>query len=227
MGENPERVFTVGALGIDNIQGLQLMDIKEASRIMGVDFEAEKIALFTYHPVTLDTYFSAQLQICKVLDALLDSDLTALITMPNADPGGITIYEVINDYVSKYPNRFRFIKNIGQRGYLSAMKFARLMVGNSSSGIIESASFKLPVVNIGDRQSGRLKPGNVIDCACSTEEIRKAIKTALSSDFLRSIQDLKNPYGDGKTAGRIIKILETIDLDNKKDLLKKEFYTIK
>jgi len=225
MGESPERVFVVGAIGLDNIRDVPLLTIKELSECTGVDFE-KRIALLTYHPVTLDNYDDAEKQIQQVLNALIKTDLLALITMPNADTAGQVIYKKIEEYSQQYPEKFKLIKNLGQKGYLSAMKYARLMIGNSSSGIIESASFKLPVVNIGDRQAGRFKPSNVIDCICSEGAILKAIDKALSKEFNQSIVHLENPYGDGNTSQRIVKVLESIDFANKSKFLKKGFYDL-
>lgn len=225
MGENPKRVFVVGAIGLDNIKTIPLMTRKELSEYAGIDFE-KKIALMTYHPVTLDSYDSAEKQIQEVLNALIKTDLLVLMTMPNSDTSGKAIYQKIEHCSQQYPEKFRLVKNLGQKGYLSAMKYAKLMIGNSSSGIIESASFKLPVVNIGDRQGGRFKPSNVIDCICSRDAITDAIDKALSDEFNRSIFQLKNPYGDGNTSLRIMKVLESIDLKNKSQLIKKGFYDL-
>lgn len=226
MGENSRHVFNVGAIGLDNINIMELLTCKELSEFTKVDFAKKNIALMTYHPVTLDAYVDAYRQIQELLQALLKTDLFTLITMPNADPGGNLIHQKIANYVEQYPDKFKLIKNLGQKGYLSVMKYARMMIGNSSSGIIESASFKLPVVNIGDRQSGRFRPKNVIDCACSQVDMLKAIERALSADFGKLVSQLENPYGDGHTAGRIMKVLEKIDFNNKIQYLKKGFYDL-
>ncbi len=223
MGENPERVFVVGALGIDGITGVDLMDVEELSRFSGVDFSGE-VALMTYHPVTLDDGKSAPMQIGEVMEALFETDLSVLVTAPNMDAGGLAILEVIERAAAAYPSRITLVKNLGQRAYLSAMRHARLMIGNTSSGILESASFRIPVVNIGDRQGGRIRPGNVIDCACRRSDIRMALDRALSKDFEESIASLVNPYGDGKTAGRILAAIKTVDFGDKASLLKKRFY---
>lgn len=225
MGENPGRVYVVGAPGIDNIKETVLMGKDELSSCTGAIFD-DSVALMTYHPVTLDDYQSASAQVCEVLEALLETELATLITMPNADTGGSSIYREIERYANNYPGRFKLVKNLGQKAYLSAMKYARVMVGNSSSGIIESASFGLPVVNIGDRQAGRFKPDNIIDCDCSKESIREAIDRALSEDFARFISGLQNPYGDGRAADKIVKVLKSIDFRNKSSLLKKEFFEL-
>lgn len=225
MGEDPERVFVVGAIGLDNIKTIPLMTRKELIETTGVDFEGE-VALMTYHPVTLGGYDSACVQIKEILNALVKTGLSVLMTMPNSDMYGGAIYQKLTAYSQKHPDKFTLIDNLGQKGYLSAMKYARLMIGNSSSGIIESASFKLPVVNIGDRQGGRFKPKNVIDCTCSKQSIIKAVNQALSEQFKKSIADLKSPYGDGNASMRIVKVIESIDFGKKSLFLKKGFYDL-
>ncbi|MGK5092825.1 UDP-N-acetylglucosamine 2-epimerase [Deltaproteobacteria bacterium TL4] len=222
MGESRDRVFVVGALGIDNIKIRSLLSPSELKAHTGVDFE-KGVALMTYHPVTLDHYESAKQQVQQVLNAVLKTDLFTLVTMPNADSAGKVIYQELAAYEQRFPHRIKLIKSLGQQGYLSAMNYARLMLGNSSSGILESASFKLPVVNIGDRQAGRFKPENVIDCSCSESSILKALELAGSDSFTHSLRQLTNPYGDGNTASRIIEKLASVDMSDKTYLLKKEF----
>ena len=225
MGENPDRVFVVGAIGIDNIATTPLMSRTELSEFTQFNFNKD-IALMTYHPVTLDHYNSAEYQIEQVLNALKKTDFIVLMTMPNADTSGTAIYQKIKTIVKNHPDKFKFVKSLGQRAYLSAMQYSKLMVGNSSSGIIEAASFKLPVVNIGDRQSGRFKPANVIDCDCSEASIKKAIYTACSKEFKKSISGLKSPFGDGTASKQILKILEAIDIKKKSLFIKKKFYDL-
>jgi len=225
MGEDPHGVHVVGALGIDTIKQMRFMDEEELSTVSGVDFK-KKVALVTYHPVTLDDYSLAAKQVREVLQAVVETELFGLITMPNADTGSLQIYKAICSFVQTYPQKFKLIKNLGQRAYLSAMRCATVMIGNSSSGIVESASFKLPVVNVGDRQEGRLKPANVIDCDCSKEAVLQATHRALSQEFIRSLSHLKNPYGEGDSARRIIQVLKTIDLENNSQLVKKRFHDL-
>lgn len=225
MGELPERVHTVGALGIDNIKNMKLMNKEILSQQFGLDFY-KKIALVTYHPVTLDSMQDAEVQIKELLEALLKFDFKSLITMPNADAGGMHIFNIIQRYANKYSEKIHIRKSLGQVGYLSAMEHASIMVGNTSSGIIESASFKIPVVNIGDRQEGRCKPPNIINCKCNKEEIITAISTGLSEEFKQRIKYISNPYGDGNTAERILSIIKNIDFENKENLIKKSFYNI-
>ena len=180
------------------------------------------------YPGTLDGYFGSN-NLSNLQDQInqLETDLITLMTMPNADTSGSLIYQQMKKYTAKYPEKFRLIKNLGQKAYLSAMKYSQLMIGNSSSGIIESASFKLPVVNIGDRQAGRFKPANVIDCVCEKEKIKKAVQWAMSNAFRQSVENLVSPYGDGKASMRIVNILESIDMDKKSQILKKKFYDLK
>jgi len=226
MGEHPDRVFQVGALGIDNIINMDLFSRDELSKITTVDFN-QRVALMTYHPVTLDNYESAKIQITEVLKALDDTDLIVLITMPNADASNSIIFREIQKYSKSNPEKYKIIKNLGQKGYLSAMKYSSIMVGNSSSGIIESASFKLPVVNIGDRQGGRYKSKNIIDCECTKKSIIQAVNKACSTNFKESISKIDSPYGDGKSSSLIVKQIEAIDFSKKSEYLKKGFYDLK
>ncbi|MBF0189991.1 MAG: UDP-N-acetylglucosamine 2-epimerase (hydrolyzing) [Magnetococcales bacterium] len=224
MGEHPDRVHVVGALGIDAILQTPPMDLQALSAHAGVDFARRPVALMTYHPVTLDDHTAASQHVTTILAALAATDLTTLITMPNADAGGEAIFQAIEHHCRAHPERFHLVKSLGQRGYLSAMRHAGVMIGNSSSGILEAASFRLPVVNIGDRQGGRIKPANVIDCPCNPAAIRAALEQARSEAFRESMADLVNPYGDGHTATRVADILESLDLSHPGELLKKGFF---
>lgn len=224
MGEQAHSVFSVGAIGIDNIKNIPLMEIDELIHYTKVDFR-KKVALLTFHPVTLDSYSEAQNQINEVFSALSKTDLVLLITMPNSDTGSDVIINTIKSFVQGNPEKMLLIPNLGQRAYLSAMKYAKLMIGNSSSGIIEAASFKLPVVNIGDRQTGREKPLNVIDCDCKKDSIEIAISIALSAQFKKEIEGLINPYEKHNAARNIAQILSNIDFTDKV-MLKKKFYDI-
>ncbi|HEY9062159.1 MAG TPA: UDP-N-acetylglucosamine 2-epimerase [Pseudobacteroides sp.] len=225
MGEEPKRVFTVGALGIDNIKNIKLIGIDELSRKLEVDFKKD-VALMTFHPVTLDSYEESVLQIKELLDAMNELNFFTVMTMPNADAGSRLIYKCMEDFAKKYPDKFKIIKNMGSEAYLSAMSHAAIMIGNSSSGIIESASFRLPVVNVGDRQAGRMKPDNVIDCPCYKDAIKEAAGKAMSEAFKIGLKNLTNPYGDGDTADKIVKILKEIDFKEKEKLIKKKFFDI-
>ncbi|SES84591.1 GDP/UDP-N,N'-diacetylbacillosamine 2-epimerase (hydrolysing) [Natronincola peptidivorans] len=225
MGENPERVYSVGSLAIDNMREIKLMNKEEISQYTGINFK-EKIALMTYHPVTLNCFNHISVEIKEIMKALVDTNLIVLITMPNADMGSQEVYSVILEYMNRYPDKFQLRKNLGQKAYLSSMKYAAMMIGNSSSGISESPYFKLPVVNVGERQKGRLRTPNIIDCEGRKEKVLQAIHQALSEDFKSKIQSMNNPYGDGTTAKKIANVLKQVNFKDKDELLKKGFYDL-
>ncbi len=215
MGEDPARVFTVGAPGIDNILSLSLPSKKELEESLGWSF-GDKTALFTYHPETLSGS-TPKSEIDEILNALEHTGLSVLFTYANADEGGYVINEAIEKFCRKDPHKYKAVKSLGQKRYLAAMKHADILVGNTSSGIIEAASFKKPVVNIGDRQRGRLRSDNTIDCRL--DEIERAIRKAFSDDFQKRCKNIKNIYGDGHASERIVEVLEKSDLS-----VRKSFY---
>jgi len=212
MGEDPARVFAVGAPGIDNIVEMALPSKEELEKELGWKF-GERSALFTYHAATLSPQATAR-QIETILKTLRESGLRVLFTYANADEGGHIVNEAVEAFVREDPERYKVVKNLGQRRYLAAMKYADLLVGNTSSGIIEAASFHKPVVNIGDRQKGRLRSGNTVEC--EADGLKEAIETALSPQFLDRCRKVTNLYGDGKSAERIVKILEEAPLTTRK-----------
>lgn len=224
MGENPKYVYQVGALGIDNIMNLDLLDVDELERDLNVNFQ-ENIVLVTFHPVTVLGEEEVLRQVKEVFDALLDSDVVSIVTMPNIDSGGNIVFEVIEEYTTKYKEKFVFRKSLGQKRYLSVLKYVKMVIGNSSSGIIEVPSFGIPTIDIGERQKGRFAPDTVIHCECNKNDIMKSIEYGLSSEYRLKIKNYKNPYGDGKTATRIVKFLKEIDF-NDINLIKKEFFDI-
>ena len=225
MGENPKNVFAVGALGIDNILRLAPMDKTALSKDLGVDFDNKSIAIVTYHPETLSGSEEAKRQMQIVLESILESDLNAIITMPNSDVGGNLILECILEYVQKYPENLRFFKSLGQLRYLSALRYADFVIGNSSSGIIETASFGIPAIDIGDRQKGRISPKNVIHCICEKSAIKEAIMRGKNPNFITELKNYVNPYGDGHTAKRMVDILKNISW-NTETMVRKTFYDI-
>jgi len=200
MGENPDRVFKCGAPGIDNIKNLIFLSKKELEAEL-VWKLTSKCILFTYHPVTL-VESNIETDIKAILCILDAFNLNVLFTYANADAGGGIINQEIEDFCQKNPIKYKVVKSLGHVKYLSAMKYVDLIVGNSSSGIIESASFKKPVVNIGDRQKGRLKNNNVIDC--DLNGLNESIEKALSNRFKNSLNQLNNLYGDGSAAETIV-----------------------
>ena len=216
LGEDDWRIFTVGAPCLDTILNTKLLTESEIEKKFNLNLKNPFI-LMVQHSVTTEPE-KTEKQIIETLEAIKELGYQTIIIYPNSDAGGRKIISKIK----KYENLL-FIKtyeNLSHKEYLSLLKYASVMMGNSSSGIIESSSFKLPVVNIGIRQEGRERANNVIDVGHNKEEIIKAIKKALSPEFKEQLKDCKNPYGDGKTGKRIAKILSEIKID--KGLLQKK-----
>jgi len=208
MGENPDRVFNVGSSGIDAILELPLLDRSELEQQLGIAIRP-RMLLTTYHPETLGTCSSAdQLgELFAALDTLCaeDQGCSVLFTMPNADTGGRELMRLISDYAAAREHVSAHT-SLGHLRYLSAMKLAAAVVGNSSSGLYEAPSLRVPTVNIGDRQKGRLRAASVIDCGAARNDILAALRTALSMDCSHTV----NPYGNGNTAQRIVEALATV-----------------
>ncbi|AZR73885.1 UDP-N-acetyl-D-glucosamine 2-epimerase, UDP-hydrolysing [Anoxybacter fermentans] len=226
MGERPETVFNHGAPGLDNIYRLKLLSKEQLEETLNFKFE-DTTAIFTYNPVTLEPNTTEE-QIQTILDVLEKFDFKIIFTKANSDTYGRIINEKIEQFVDKNSNRAIFVSNLGQLRYLSVLKYADIMIGNSSSGIIEGPSFKIPVVNIGDRQKGRIRAENVIDVGCSHDEIMRGIMKGLSREFKDKISNCKNPYdieGAGNISYRIKETLKKIDLNQ--NLIKKHFFDLK
>jgi UDP-hydrolysing UDP-N-acetyl-D-glucosamine 2-epimerase len=221
LGEEPRRVFVTGAPSLDNLKSIKLLTKNEVEKVLNIKIE-KPIFLLTLHPETA-TDVSNKKSAYLVVEALKHFKGTIIATMPNADPGGIEIREVF-EKESKINKNFHCVENLGNKLYFSLMKIADAMVGNSSSGILESPSFKLPVVNIGDRQKGRLRNKNVIDCPFSKRKIVEAIKKATSEKFKNEIRKVKNIYGNGDASHKIVKVIEkVIDINYQP----KRFYDLK
>ena len=212
MGEEPWRVKVTGAPALDNLRELRLMTRSQVEKKTGMKFDPSPL-LATFHPVTLEQgLISGQIE--EVLAALDRAGLPVLFTYPNVDMGSGTIIRAVRRYVAAHP-ACRVAPNLGTPLYFSVMKYAAAMVGNSSSGIIEAATFGLPVVNIGNRQGGRVHGRNVIDVACQRARILAAIRRVTGPAFRRKIRGMRNPYGDGHAAGQIVRILRTIPLNQR------------
>ena len=211
MGEAPDRVFTVGAPGLDNIDKLDLPNRAELERELGLP-DNQAYFLVTYHPATLSTGNTGTE--AEEMLAALDQfpDHRVVLTGVNADPGHDRISGLLSDYAAINENRVSLHASLGQRRYLSAMKYAVAVVGNSSSGIIEAPAMKTPTVNIGDRQKGRLRAPSVIDCAGRTKDIAAAIGKALGSDFRIGLESMMPIYGTGGASEAIKDRLKSADL---------------
>jgi len=220
MGEEDWRIHIVGAPGLENIKRLVLYTEKEILKLTGIDVN-ENTIICTYHPVTLEGEDSVKWQIKNLLEALSKFDLQIIFTRPNAEVGSDKIVNMIKKSVDNNPKAY-FFDSLGSKLYLSFLKYAKAVVGNSSSGIIEVPSFFIPTVNIGNRQEGRLQPESVIQTGYSVNEICKGIEKALyDTEFLKKIKTIKNPYGDGNASKYVIKAIKEILKIPKEKLLKK------
>ena len=219
LGEQPERVFLVGGLGIDNIKRLQLFDRAELEA--SIDFQlGAKSLLITFHPVTLETSTAAD-QMAELLAALAELKDTQLIfTMPNADTDGRTLIKMVQQFVAQHPNA-RAYTSLGQLRYLSCIAQVDGVVGNSSSGLAEVPSFKKGTINIGDRQRGRLQAASVINCEPIRQSIEGALKRLYSADFQVTLNQALNPYGEGGASEKIIASIKSAALEH---IQKKRFY---
>lgn len=218
LGEQPERVFLVGGLGIDNILRLKLLERTKLEKALDFKFQTRNL-LITFHPVTLECNSSSE-QIEELLAALSELADTGLIfTMPNADTEGRVLFRKIEDFCSRHPHAKSYT-SLGQLRYLSCIQQVDGVVGNSSSGLAEVPSFKKGTINIGDRQRGRLSASSVINCEPERASIRAALVRLYSGAFQRRLLDAVNPYGKGGASDSIVYTLEQTVFE---DLLKKSF----
>lgn len=220
LGEESWRVADVGAMGLTQLRSYVRSPKEDVYARLDLD-PARGFLLVTYHPVTLEAGDTAQ-HVQHLLHALeRQSGYQIVLTYPNADVGHTTVIEHFQRFQSAHPDRVRLLKNAGSQLYMDMMSWAAAMVGNSSSGIVEAPSFELPVVNIGTRQAGAVRAGNVIDAGHGADEITAALERALSPGYRAGLQGLKNPYGDGYAAERIVETLGSIAIDDR--LLRKKF----
>jgi len=221
LGEQPERVFLVGGLGIDNIKRLQLLDRRELESAMKFQFGSKNL-LITFHPVTLE-HSTASEQMTELLDALSELKDTQLIfTMPNADTDGRVLMKMVEEFTSKFSNA-RAYTSLGQLRYLSCIAHVDGVVGNSSSGLAEVPSFRKGTINIGDRQRGRLRAESVIDCEPTRSDIAEALEKLYSPDFQSVAGRVINPYGEGGASEKVVGIIKNHSLNG---LVKKTFYDL-
>jgi GDP/UDP-N,N'-diacetylbacillosamine 2-epimerase (hydrolysing) len=223
LGENPDHVFNVGGLGIDNIKKLDLLSKSALEKSMDFKLDKKNI-LVTFHPVTLENE-TAREQFQNLLDAIDQFAETHIIfTKANSDTNGRVINEMIDHYVANNCHKSVSFTSLGQLRYLSLLQYVDAVIGNSSSGLIEAPSFNIATINIGDRQKGRLKAASVIDCKPSKADILAAYDKINSSEFKKLLINLDNPYGNGGASQKIINILSEICLDG---ILKKTFFDIR
>ncbi|MEI6638238.1 MAG: UDP-N-acetylglucosamine 2-epimerase (hydrolyzing) [Chlorobium sp.] len=222
LGEQPDRVFLVGGLGIDNIKRLKLLDREELEA--AIDFKlGSKNLLFTFHPVTLEAATASE-QMAQLLLALAELEDTQLIfTMPNADTDGRDMIRMVKEFLAQHSNA-RAYTSLGQLRYLSCVSHVDGVIGNSSSGLAEVPSFKKGTINIGDRQRGRLQAASVINCVPTRQSITAAVEKLYSLDFQKGLSKVTNPYGEGGASEKVVEILKNHVLDG---MVKKTFYDLR
>ena len=221
LGEHPDTVFNVGAIGLDAIKKLKLLNREEFENSIGFKLKKRNI-LITYHPVTLEK--EAPIETFEnILTALNElTDTTLIFTHANSDKNGRIINKLIIEYVDAHKDKAVAFKSLGQLRYLSALQFVDFVIGNSSSGILEVPAFHIPTINIGDRQRGRICNESVINSNNSLEDIKKSITFALDKTFRKKIQQQELLYGNGTTAEKIIQIIK----EHNHISIKKSFYNI-
>jgi|SRR5579862_5866382 len=220
MGEEPKRIFVTGSPVVDAILAEPAIPKDELEKELGA--RLGNALLVTYHPVTLE-HERTEERLSTLLAVLSRFENEVLFTYPNADMGNAVIIDHLQRFAASRPRTHVFV-NLGRRKYHSLQRYVGAMVGNSSSGIIEASIFKLPVVNIGDRQMGRLRTPNIIDVPDEAPAIERAIQTALSPQFRESLSQMEHPYGKGDASKQILQTLKTVPLDG--SLLKKRFHDL-
>lgn len=222
LGEPPERVYNFGAIGLDALTRIKLLSLAELAGRLGFSLEPYYFVV-TYHPVTLadENPDTTMREMFSALDRFPEAKI--IFTKPNADSHGRQISRMIDSYVATQPRRAIAFTSMGQVNYLSAVAHSTLVLGNSSSGLIEVPAFHKPTINLGKRQAGRAKAGSVIDCEERAEEISEAIRKALSPQFRENLRDLQSPYGFGDASRKIVKVLTEIPLTG---IVVKKFYDL-
>lgn len=222
LGEHPESVYNVGGLGIDNILRLNLLSRSDLENELNFSL-GKKSLLVTFHPAN-EANMTAADQFNELLIALEnEKDTQIIFTLPNADAGGRKLSSMVKEFVENNSNSC-FFTSLGQLKYLSCIANVNGVIGNSSSGLIEVPSFRKGTINIGDRQKGRLIADSVLNCDPCRKSIKLAIDKLHSVNFQKSLENIKNPYGDGGASKKIVSLINTIDFNS---LEKKEFYNIK
>lgn len=224
LGESPARVFAVGGLSVENALHTDFLSPEQLESDLAFPLFSKPYVVTTFHPVTLEPG-SAERQVEEMLAALAErTDLNFLITKSNADIGGQGINERLEDF-AKRASHCHVVASLGMRRYMSALKYACCVLGNSSSGLTEAPSFGIPTVNIGNRQRGRIQAESVINCGPEKDEILRALERACSPDFRKTAAGAVNPHGGRNTAEEICKMIKDTLRSGEIDL-KKKFYDI-
>jgi len=224
LGEDSKRVFDVGEPGVENCLSVPLLSLSELQADMDLDITGKPFSIVTFHPATNDK-LTADFQVNELISALENfPDMNFIITKANADAGGRAINDIWNEQAKIHAN-WLLVSSLGVERYISAMKFAVMIIGNSSSGIIEAPAMKKPTINIGDRQKGRMMAESIISCAPISKEITKAMNKAMTPEFKAISDNAQNPFGNGNMSERIIKIIKEFFSSDYKDI-KKAFYDL-
>lgn len=224
LGENPERVFNVGALGVENAMSLPLMSQEELEESIGF-LLGKHFGVVTFHPTTLEEH-TAELQTKELLEACNEfPNMKYIFTKANADADGRIINCLLQEYVETYPTKGILVESLGSRRYLSALSHCTMVIGNSSSGIIEAPVFKKPTINIGERQAGRIQAASILNCQPQKESILHTMKEGLSLVKQNKLMDIASMYGEGNTSKEIVNILQKVLTENSIQL-KKKFYDV-
>ena len=222
LGEQPDRVFYVGSLGVENIKKITLMSKDEIEKSLGFELN-KKTVIATYHPATL-TKENNRIEMDEFLTALdEEKNIRILFTMPNSDPEGTYISKRISEFTTKNKERAVAFTSLGIKRYLSVIKHVAAVIGNSSSGIIEVPSLGIPTLNIGDRQKGRVTCDSIISCYSDKDSIRKGLKKVLSEEMAEIAKEVHNPYEKENTAQSIFNVIKSYSLNN---LTQKSFYNL-
>ena len=221
LGEEKWRIKNIGVHELKIFKKESNQKVSELIKRYNFDF-SENYCLLTFHPVTLELN-KLKNQLNNLFSSVIKSNTKVVLTYPNADPNNDII---LNFFKKKFKNKknYLIIKNCGLKNYASIMKNASYVIGNSSSGIVEAASLKVPAINIGTRQKGKIKPKNVIDSGYSIKEITKAINTAMSNKFKKNLKYIKNPYDSKVSASKIADFISKIKINDK--LIRKKFINI-
>ena len=224
LGEQPERVFNVGGMGMENIKRLELLSKEEFEKSINFKLNQKNI-LVTFHSVTFEKS-TARKQFQNLLNVIDELENTNIIfTKSNSDTDGRIINQMIDEYVTKNPIKSVCFTSLGQMRYLSALQYVDAIVGNSSSGLGEAPSFNIGTINIGDRQKGRLMADSVINCKPIKLSINETFEKLSSQEFISVLETVNNTYEkDGVAASKIIVgIIKNISLE---DIIKKSFYDL-
>lgn len=224
MGEEPDRVFNVGEPGVENCLNLKLMSRNKLSENLNFAINCHDYSVVTFHPVTMENNTAIE-QVYQLIHAMDNQKgMFYIITMANADAGGRVINEIWQKEGKKREN-WLVVSSLGVLRYLSAVKYAKLVIGNSSSGVIEVPALGTPTINIGDRQKGRMMAESVIQCDPAQDQITLAIQKGMTPEFQKMAKNIKSPFGDGTTSSQIVQIVLDY-LRHKNETNEKHFFDI-